>query len=1113
MILPSRVTSRAPGPVVASQLRMETKLIPLTLLLLTSMSAQASGPLTCEAVFKPTTTSAADRLSQAATSIRKIPYETRSFRTPITEQELVSLVRGADGPISVLGGGYSMGGQVGTRGGVTIDMSKYNSIIDVNKAEKTITVQAGATWRQIQEVIHRNGLAIKVMQSYNNFQVGGSLSVNVHGRYVGFGPIISTVRELKVLLADGRVVTASRTQNADLFSGVIGGYGGLGIIIEAKLDLADNVKVERQWQEFTNKKGDFFAAAQDYVQHFRDAIAADPDAVFTNADIYPPDYSTIRSITYKKTNKPLTVQQHLQDPKKNRWDILYVSTLTSLEQLFSYVKRYREKTYEPQNLEEEKVVMRNWEASADVDELIPLNERFPILKRIFGFSNRKAFLQEYFIPVDQMPAFLMKMKGVFQKHNVNVTNVSIRHVPKNTESLLSWSRVESFALVIYYSEPLSNGYAVETAVGRAWTQEILDHVIATGGTYYLPYQLHARTDQFRQAYPQFGRYQQLKQKYDPTGKFSNYFVDTYVAARESFNFKSMLESEFEQIEMMEFFRNVFGIINPEQHMKAITTAYAELKAEEIQANDRNMYERIQKILPKYAGNPVVKGVRGIKSLRTQQVEMSGQTAGILARSGKTDFNGYVEIGTPGRYVGYLKGSSGLSLMGPTYVVNEVKPGLASPIDILERTGGFGILDPRSYTSTVARSKFVDLNDYDMISQTEIPNASVDLVSVFIGLHHAPPHKLRQFVASINRIMRTDGRFVLRDHDVNSPELNRMAQLAHSTFNAGLGATYEAEVRDIRNFHSVDYWVQLLRESGFELASNDRVLQAGDPTRNTLLVFKKVGPAKDGGFQDTVLGAGEKLGRDNLKSINGYFRSGTHTYMVSPEWFWVDVYEEYASFQARQPWYLFPFDKYLELSKKVYAAHRDYAMHRGIDDQMAFEEYDKMDRALILSNGVLFKGLALVAKFTKWSLRKEVPPQTTGFVVQNITPDQIGQFSTGLITEMTSLRDNMILLATQRQMPFTKAMIELAIHEDVKLLEVAGNTDINVLFSSTSHALPDYIKAISSVEEIISYDYPTEISSKGAGIHFHSVKVHVSQLGAMLRALQAHNAKVMRVHDF
>lgn len=70
------------------------------------------------------------------------------------------------------------------------------------------------------------------MQSYANFTVGGSVSVNAHGRYVGHGPVGRSVRALQLVLADGSLVEAGPDTQPELFRAAIGGYGAVGIITE-----------------------------------------------------------------------------------------------------------------------------------------------------------------------------------------------------------------------------------------------------------------------------------------------------------------------------------------------------------------------------------------------------------------------------------------------------------------------------------------------------------------------------------------------------------------------------------------------------------------------------------------------------------------------------------------------------------------------------------------------------------------------------------------------------------------------------------------------------------------------------------------------------------------
>ena len=119
----------------------------------------------------------------------------------------------------------------------------------------------------------------------------------------------------------------------------------------------------------------------------------------------------------------------------------------------------------------------------------------------------------------------------------------------------------------------------------------------------------------------------------------------------------------------------------------------------------------------------------------------------------------------------------------------------------------------------------------------LEHASADLVTCYIGLHHAPPDGLEAFVRSIERIVRPGGVFVLRDHDVTTPEMDDLVSLAHTVFNAGLGLPWSENRRERRHFASIEKWVQRLESIGF-VDLGRRLRQANDPTDNLLLGFRK-----------------------------------------------------------------------------------------------------------------------------------------------------------------------------------------------------------------------------------------------------------------------------------
>jgi FAD/FMN-containing dehydrogenase len=54
--------------------------------------------------------------------------------------------------------------------------------------------------------------------------------------------------------------------------------------------------------------------------------------------------------------------------------------------------------------------------------------------------------------------------------------------------------------------------------------------LANGGSYFLPYQLHATSEQFKQAYPGAEQFFKLKSKLDPTNNFRNLLLERYLPA-------------------------------------------------------------------------------------------------------------------------------------------------------------------------------------------------------------------------------------------------------------------------------------------------------------------------------------------------------------------------------------------------------------------------------------------------------------------------------------------------------------------------------------------------------------------------------------------------------
>ncbi len=418
---------------------------------------------------------------------------------PNSLRELQHIIRSTSKPISFAGGRFSQGGQIAYPGGLVIDTTNLNNIIAFDFEKKQITVQPGIRWRDIQDYIDPFDLSVQVMQSYNDFTVGGSLSVNVHGRDP-MGSLIKTVKSIKILMPDGSIKLASRDENGDLFYAAIGGYGLLGPIVEATVQLTDNQKIERVVQ---------IMPLDEYPDYFFQDIYSNKKVVFHNANIYPNEFQEVLAITWYQTEKPLTIMDRLQ--KKG----LYIQEKIEEQLLrrFSPLKKLRQQI-EPRRLKELEVAWRNYEMSYSVESLEPL-VRFPTT----------SILQEYFIPVQKLITFIDMFRTIVKKYAVNVLNVSIRYVPADNESILAYAPEESFALVCYFNVLRTINQEKE----KKWTRKLIDAALSVGGTFYLPYHLYASKAQFEESYPRFSEFLEIKKSYDPDNRFINTLHKAYMS--------------------------------------------------------------------------------------------------------------------------------------------------------------------------------------------------------------------------------------------------------------------------------------------------------------------------------------------------------------------------------------------------------------------------------------------------------------------------------------------------------------------------------------------------------------------------------------------------------
>ena len=433
------------------------------------------------------------------------PVQVSRIATPRSGGEIADLIREWPGVISVGGGRYSMGGQIAAADSLHLDLRGMNRAVWFDPAGRRVRVQTGMRWRDLLDLIDPYDLSVKIMQSYSDFTVGGALSVNGHGRYVGLGPVINSVNRIQLVVPDGRLLEASPLENPELYFGAIGGYGGIGVITEAELEVAPNIKMERSVRRIP---------LSEYPAFFAASISANPDAIMHNADIDPAEGSEIVSLTWSATDKPVSIDERLISRNEQyRAGALEIWALAKMPAAHLLRRELIEPLIDGGN----PVVRRNHEASISVASLGALA------------GDRYCYaLQEYFVPTPKFAVFAAEMLRILQINNVNALNVSVRHSPADPGSMLQWAREPVFSFVLFYRQNASSSAQQQVGV---WTRQLIDAALASGGTYYLPYQLHATEAQFELAYPDAAHFFALKSEVDPHDRLRNKLWEKYYHAR------------------------------------------------------------------------------------------------------------------------------------------------------------------------------------------------------------------------------------------------------------------------------------------------------------------------------------------------------------------------------------------------------------------------------------------------------------------------------------------------------------------------------------------------------------------------------------------------------
>ncbi|HUR14815.1 MAG TPA: D-arabinono-1,4-lactone oxidase [Mycobacteriales bacterium] len=148
--------------------------------------------------------------------------------------EVVDAVKSAPGRVKAIGSGHSFTA-IGVPEGTQLVMDRLCEPLSADPSTGLVTVQAGMPLHALNRWLEQQGLAMTNLGDIEVQTISGALSTGTHGTGQGYGGIATQVRGLELVLADGSVVTCSATERPELFAAARISLGALGVVTSVTL--------------------------------------------------------------------------------------------------------------------------------------------------------------------------------------------------------------------------------------------------------------------------------------------------------------------------------------------------------------------------------------------------------------------------------------------------------------------------------------------------------------------------------------------------------------------------------------------------------------------------------------------------------------------------------------------------------------------------------------------------------------------------------------------------------------------------------------------------------------------------------------------------------------
>jgi FAD/FMN-containing dehydrogenase len=409
--------------------------------------------------------------------------------------------------VSITGSRHSMGGQQFGAGSLLIDMRPMRHVLDFDPVAGTVECGAGIEWPELidgylSRQVDGPGWGIAQKQTgVDQLTVGGSVSVNCHGRGLAMRPLIENIESLTLVDPEGEIRQCSRTEEPELFSLVVGGYGLFGVITSVTLRLTPRRKLERVVELGT--VGGLMSA---FDERIRDEFLYG-DFQFSIDEDSPGFLDDGVFSCYRPVEPHTPVPEGQRELSDEAWRELLWLTHSDKSSAFDlYTQHYLATSGQIY-----------W---SDTHQLTSYIEAYheEIDRRRNAVHPSTEMIGELYVPRHRLADFMAAAADELRRSGSDVIYGTVRLIERDGESVLAWAREPWACVVLNLCVP----HTVEGKERAAETfRSLIDLAIQRGGSYFLTYHRWARRDQVEAGHPRLREFLAAKRRHDPEERFQS----------------------------------------------------------------------------------------------------------------------------------------------------------------------------------------------------------------------------------------------------------------------------------------------------------------------------------------------------------------------------------------------------------------------------------------------------------------------------------------------------------------------------------------------------------------------------------------------------------------